>query len=241
MIDEAVARLFAYREAYKPRRNTSDLSDGNAPSIAGADDEVGRCRVLTFRPYTGDLRWPGRSARPSIAAVNGSALREPRAGRLRAVCVRTAAGSVSRCHHVVPLYLGGPPTSHPEPASVWLCRSCHFRRPPIAAAHRDGTIYSPDSDGLAHRCIGKLERTERPTRSKPGPRRGRKGGTASGLARLVNVSDRDRFIVARLDAGGESYRAIALAFGVHVGTVQGARARLMRGVYIEANTDSGGS
>ena len=59
--------------------------------------------------------------------------------------------------------------------------------------------------------------------------------------RLVNVSDRDRFIVARLDAGGESYRAIALAFGVHVGTVQGARARLMRGVYIEANTDSGGS
>ena len=71
--------------------------------------------------------------------------------------------------------------------------------------------------------------------------RGRKGGTASGLARLVNVSDRDRFIVARLDAGGESYRAIALAFGVHVGTVQGARARLMRGVYIEANTDSGGS
>ena len=71
--------------------------------------------------------------------------------------------------------------------------------------------------------------------------RGRKGGTASGLARLVNVSDRDRVIVARLDAGGESYRAIALAFGVHVGTVQGARARLMRGVYIEANTDSGGS
>ena len=71
--------------------------------------------------------------------------------------------------------------------------------------------------------------------------RGRKGGTASGLARLVNVSDRDRFIVAQLDAGGESYRAIALAFGVHVGTVQGARARLMRGVYIEANTDSGGS
>ena len=36
VITEATARLFSYREAYKPRRNTSDLSDGNAPSIAGA-------------------------------------------------------------------------------------------------------------------------------------------------------------------------------------------------------------
>ena len=42
---------------------------------------------------------------------------------------------------------------------------------------------------------------------------------------------------ALVDTGASvSYRAIALAFGVHVGTVQGARARLMRGVYIEANT-----
>ena len=39
--------------------------------------------------------------------------------------------------------------------------------------------------------------------------RGRKGG----LARLARVSDRDRFIVARLEAG-ESQRAVARAFGV---------------------------
>ena len=36
VIDEAVARLFSYRESYKPRRNTSELADGNAPSITGA-------------------------------------------------------------------------------------------------------------------------------------------------------------------------------------------------------------
>ena len=69
--------------------------------------------------------------------------------------------------------------------------------------------------------------------------RGRKGGTASGLARLANVSDRDRFIVARLDAG-ESQRAVARAFGVSQFTVRTAGARLMRGVSGEANTGSGG-
>ena len=54
--------------------------------------------------------------------------------------------------------------------------------------------------------------------------RGRKGGTASGLARRANVSDRDRFILARLEAG-ESQRAVARAFGVDQATVSRARAR----------------
>ena len=66
--------------------------------------------------------------------------------------------------------------------------------------------------------------------------RGRKGGTASGLARRANVSDRDRFILARLGAG-ESQRAVARAFGLALSTVQGV---LARGVTGEANTGSGG-
>ena len=46
VIDEAVARLFSYREVYKPRRNTSDLSDGNAPSITGAMMRSGAAELL---------------------------------------------------------------------------------------------------------------------------------------------------------------------------------------------------
>ena len=53
VIDEAIARLFAYREAYKPRSNTSDLSDGNAPSIAGAMLRSGSAECLRF------VRTPG--------------------------------------------------------------------------------------------------------------------------------------------------------------------------------------
>ena len=67
--------------------------------------------------------------------------------------------------------------------------------------------------------------------------RGRKGGTASGLARRANVSDRDRFILARLEAG-ESQRAVARAFGLALSTVQGVLARVVTG---EANTGSRGS
>ena len=53
VIAEATARLFSYREAYKPRRNTSDLSDGNAPSIAGAMMRSGSAECLRF------VRTPG--------------------------------------------------------------------------------------------------------------------------------------------------------------------------------------
>ena len=66
--------------------------------------------------------------------------------------------------------------------------------------------------------------------------RGKQGGTASGVVRLARVNGRDRFILARLDAG-ESQVAIARAFGVHRRTVQTAHARLSRGGAIEANTD----
>ena len=59
--------------------------------------------------------------------------------------------------------------------------------------------------------------------------RGKQGGTASGVVRLARVGDRDRFILARLDAG-ESQVAIARAFGVHRRTVQTALDRLSRGV-----------
>ena len=46
VIDEAVARLFSYREAFKSRRNTSDISDGNAPSITGAMMRSGAAECL---------------------------------------------------------------------------------------------------------------------------------------------------------------------------------------------------
>ena len=53
VIDEALARLFAYREACKPRRNTSDISDGNAPSITGAMMRSGAGEVVRH------IRTPG--------------------------------------------------------------------------------------------------------------------------------------------------------------------------------------
>ena len=53
VVDEAVARLFSYREAFKPRRNTSDISDGNAPSIAGAMLRSGASECIRF------IRTPG--------------------------------------------------------------------------------------------------------------------------------------------------------------------------------------
>ena len=46
VIAEATARLFSYLEAYKPRRNTSDLSDGAAPSVAGAMLRSGAAEAL---------------------------------------------------------------------------------------------------------------------------------------------------------------------------------------------------
>ena len=49
-------------------------------------------------------------------------------------------------------------------------------------------------------------------------------GRKSGEMRLASVADRDRFIVARLQAG-ESVRAVARAVGVHYSTVSRARAR----------------
>ena len=36
VIDEAVARLFSYRESFKPRKNSGELSDGTPPSTTGA-------------------------------------------------------------------------------------------------------------------------------------------------------------------------------------------------------------
>ena len=53
-------------------------------------------------------------------------------------------------------------------------------------------------------------------------------GRLSGVVRLANVADRDRFIVARLQAG-ESQRAVARAVGVSKWTVQTASARIIRG------------
>ena len=70
-------------------------------------------------------------------------------------------------------------------------------------------------------------------------KRGRAGGLASGSARRAAVAERDRRLIARLEAG-ESTRAAAAAEGVLPRTVQGARNRLRKApdfrVYPEANT-----
>ena len=53
VVDEATARLFSYREAYKPRKNSSEISDGNAPSITGAFLRSGAAESLRH------IRTPG--------------------------------------------------------------------------------------------------------------------------------------------------------------------------------------
>ena len=53
VIAEATARLFSYRESYKPRRNTSDISDGAAPSITGMMMRSGAAESLRY------VRTPG--------------------------------------------------------------------------------------------------------------------------------------------------------------------------------------
>ena len=47
-VDEAVARCFSYLESYKPRRNTSELADGNAPSVTGVLIRSGAAELLRF-------------------------------------------------------------------------------------------------------------------------------------------------------------------------------------------------
>ena len=46
VVNEATARLFSYRESYKPRRNTSELSDGAPPSTTGAMMRSGAAECL---------------------------------------------------------------------------------------------------------------------------------------------------------------------------------------------------
>ena len=136
VVDEAVARLFAYRESYKPRPRGERSQRRERAEYHGRDDEKWRGRVHPIYPHTGGVRWLGSSGWPSIAARHGRGS-ERRARRRRAVCVRTAIGFGFECHHVVPLYLNGP--HDPSLAGVvWLCRACHFQTTPIAAAHRVG-------------------------------------------------------------------------------------------------------
>ena len=59
-------------------------------------------------------------------------------------------------------------------------------------------------------------------------RRGRRAGVASGKVRRAAVAERDRRLVARLDAG-ESTRAVAAAEGVSQWTARTARFRCSRG------------
>ena len=58
---------------------------------------------------------------------------------LRAACKAAARGRCAdcggfgfECHHVVPLYLGGPELPGLS-GVVWLCRSCHFKNHKPAA------------------------------------------------------------------------------------------------------------
>ena len=53
IVDEATARLFSYRESFKPRKNTGELADGAPPSIAGAMMRSGAAEILRH------IRTPG--------------------------------------------------------------------------------------------------------------------------------------------------------------------------------------
>ena len=53
VVNEATARLFSYRESYKPRRDTSEMSDGAPPSTTGALMRSGAAESLRF------IRTPG--------------------------------------------------------------------------------------------------------------------------------------------------------------------------------------
>ena len=48
VIDEAVARLFSYRENFKPRLNSSQDADGTPPSTTGAMMRSGAAECLRF-------------------------------------------------------------------------------------------------------------------------------------------------------------------------------------------------
>ena len=52
-VDEATARLYSYRQSYKPRRGTSELSDGAPPSTTGALMRSGAAESLRH------IRTPG--------------------------------------------------------------------------------------------------------------------------------------------------------------------------------------
>ena len=87
---------------------------------------------------------------------------------------------------------------------------------PITAARVQSTAWSIASwtwDGGGSLDHGVMAQTRR--------------GIASGKVRRYLTYERDRFIVARLDAG-ESYRTVARAFGVHYSTVARTRDRLGR-------------
>ena len=48
VVGEAVARLFSYRESYKPRRETGELADGRPPTTTGAVMKSGAGELLRF-------------------------------------------------------------------------------------------------------------------------------------------------------------------------------------------------
>ena len=48
VIAEATARLFSYRESYKPRRDSSELADGTPPATTGALMRSGAAECLRF-------------------------------------------------------------------------------------------------------------------------------------------------------------------------------------------------
>ena len=137
VIDEAVARLFAYREAYKPRaRGASELSDGNAPSITGAMMRSGAGRIAQdISAHRGS----------KVAGKIGAAIYRSREWQgLRAACKAAAGGLCADCggfgfecpprRAALP---GRSADSHPGRRRVAV-PVVSFSTTPIAAAHRVG-------------------------------------------------------------------------------------------------------
>ena len=119
-------------KAFKPRKQLqSELSAMvNGAVYHGHDDEnLGLPNRSASSAHRG-CRWQGSSVRGVYRRrAPGRSLRVGVQGRPLGGLCADCGGFGFECHHVVPIYLGGPALPGPD-GLVWLCRACHFKRHP---------------------------------------------------------------------------------------------------------------
>ena len=123
VIAEATARLFSYREAFKPREKLQRTVGWERAVYHGHDDEERCSRIAPLRSYAGGVM-AGRIG----ATIYGTAAWK----RLRLEALQAANWRCSRCHrygnechHRHPLTSGGPELPGLSGLEI-LCRRCHF-------------------------------------------------------------------------------------------------------------------